>query len=165
MMRYFNLLIVLSLIFACKSSKTDLPAMIDCPDGGECDVKVMKNSVLNLKSDSIGEIYPEVSNEEGWQVIQVTYTEQAPENTVDGQYSEIVYMQIPMSFKDIRSSNKSLQNQKVIFGKFCKCPEAGYEKVISGDLELVNSKGSILLNLDFNTQKEKELKKIQAELN
>ena len=86
MMRYFNLLIVLSLIFACKSSKTDLPAMIDCPDGGECDVKVMKNSVLNLKSDSIGEIYPEVSNEEGWQVIQVTYTEQAPENTVDGQY-------------------------------------------------------------------------------
>ncbi|MFN2261133.1 MAG: hypothetical protein ABR595_03605 [Psychroflexus sp.] len=164
-MRYFNLLIVLSMIFACKSSKTDLPAMIDCPDGGECDVKVMKNSVLNLKSDTIGEIYPEISTEEGWQVIKITFIRKAPENTVDGQYSETVHMQIPMAFKDIQSSNKSLQNQKVLFGKSCKCPDAGYEKVISGDLELVNSKGSILLNLDFNTQKEKEMKKIQAELN
>ncbi|WP_127844842.1 hypothetical protein [Psychroflexus aestuariivivens] len=164
-MRYFKILIVLCIVFSCKSSKTGLPAMIDCPDGGECDVKVMKNSMLNLKSDSIGEIYPEVTEEEGWQVIEVTFSKKAPENTVDGQYSEIVYLQVPMSFKDIQSSNKSLQNQKVIFGKFCKCPEAGYEKVISGDLELVNSKGSILLNLTFDTEKEKELEKIQAELN
>ena len=122
-MRYYAFLVII-LFAACKSSQTDLPSLQDCPGDGDCQVEVFKKSRLILKENNneISDITLE--GDEDFQVIFIKY-----KDSINKDYGEEVYLQIPLRFKEIHSENHSLKNQKVVFRKLCDCTDAGFEQI------------------------------------
>lgn len=149
---------LLLLMLSCKSIQTDLPLLQGCPSDGNCKVEVFKNSKIVYKPSEDNNIDRlSIEDNSDFQVIQITYTGSRT-------YSEDLYLQIPLKFKEIISENHSLQNQKVIFRKLCDCNDAGYEKIISGKLELYHWKDYISLHLEFNSARSQSLNEFNLDI-
>lgn len=145
MMKYESLLL-LCMLLACKSAQTDLPVLQDCPNNGDCEVQVLKETKLFIGETSSG--ISEISFEEDpdFQVVFIQF-----KNSKKTNYTEEIYLQIPSRFKEIQSKNQSLQNQKVILGKLNASETMGFERVKQGQLRLVNMKDYISLHLEINS--------------
>jgi hypothetical protein len=98
-----------------------------------------------------------LEDDSDFQVIQITFT--SNEN-----YKEELYLQIPLKFKEIISENHSLQNQKLIFRKSCNCSDAGYERILSGKLELYHWKDYISMHLKFNSARSQSLNEFNLDI-
>jgi hypothetical protein len=157
-MRYFTLLVII-LLAACKSSQTDLPLLQECPGDGDCEVEVFKESRLILKEDNTGITEVTLEQDKDFQVVFVKYRD-----STNKGYSEEVYLQIPLRFKEIHSENHSLKNQKVMFGKLCDCPDKGFEKINSGVLKLINLNDYISLHLEIKSNKSQVVQTIDLDI-
>ena len=157
-MKYLGFLMVVVLV-ACKSAQTDLPLLQNCPDGGDCEVQVFKESRLIYKKASNNTSKIEIEQDSDFQVILITYSGDGSK-----EYKEEIYLQIPLRFKEIQSRNYSLQNQKVIYGKICDCPDKGYEYITSGKLELINLKEFISLHLEIKSSKSQVIKTLDLDI-
>lgn len=146
-MKYQSLIILLLLV-ACKTTQTDSPLLQDCPNNGDCEVQVLKETKLFISEDSMG--ISEISFEEDvdFQVIFIQFKDSKTTN-----YKEEIYLQIPSRFKEIQSKNQSLQNQKVIYGKMGDFGDDGFERVKDGELHLVKLKDHISLHLEINSER------------
>jgi hypothetical protein len=141
----FNTLFLLLAITSCKSSKErNLNSQLetinsDCPSDGNCSFEVLKNKSLQIKQDDFGALYPVL--EEGIShVIKFEYQRDEIENTQDGHYSELIYVELPQNMQSIQLINDDLSTVKVLFARLCFCRgQTGYYKVTKGQLEITKN--------------------------
>jgi hypothetical protein len=149
-----NLIICISvLLLGCNSvKKVDLSTsqvLSNCPDDGLCKVEILKNQCISIKNDAFGKLYYETSACDGKNVVRYTYTRNADEKYKDSGYREEVVFEVNSSLTSLNISNKSLQDTKMLFGRFCFCRGAtGYYYIKNGDLKIENSK----VFLDFKIE-------------
>jgi len=153
-MKILNLIIILSLI-GCNANKqlsanNKLSATTNmCPDDGVCTYKVLKNKNFIIKTDEFGNSYSELT--EGKKtVLKFEYSRNVPKNVQDGNYQEIVYIEIDAETKNIELENEALQNVNLGFGRICFCRgQTGYYKITEGELKLTKLKNNeyhVILN-------------------
>ena len=141
------------LLLGCNSvKKVDLSnsqALLNCPDDGLCKVEILKNRCISIKNDAFGKLYFEMSPCDGKSVVRYTYTRNSDEKYKDSGYQEEVIFELNASLSSLNLSNKSLQDTKMLFGRFCFCRGAtGYYYIKNGDLKIENSK----VFLDFKIE-------------
>lgn len=142
-MYLFNtIFLVLFLGTACKSSKesnlkTNLKTVnSNCPDDGVCSLEVLQNNSLEIKQDEIGALYP-VLTEGTSTILKFEYKRNEIANTQDGQYSELIYAELPQNIKNLELYDADLSTVKLLFARLCFCRgQTGYYKVSSGELEI-----------------------------
>ncbi len=171
-MKTFFLLIIILFANACKTTKENSDTnsieehnvvMEECPEKGECTLKVMKNSSLTIKEDTIGQIYPVIEKGD-YLVVEYTFLIKGPEGTADGNYSETLHFEIPNATKQLNLKDATLQDVDLLFGKHCFCKgEAGYYKVKKGELKLSKTSKELSIEVTYivyeTTQKTKQLSK------
>ncbi len=150
---------LLFIILACKSVKTDLPLLQNCPESGQCDVQVLKETKLIIQENEGKVTGLSYEPDSDFQVISIRYTALDQNN-----YSEIIYLQIPSTFKEIQSKNHSLQNQKLIVNKQCDCATSGYVKIMKGQLELINFEDYISLHLEIEPKDDYVVKIVDLDI-
>ncbi|NEV93637.1 hypothetical protein G3567_05650 [Psychroflexus sp. YR1-1] len=139
-------LLLLCMLLACKSAQTDLPLLQECPNNGDCEVQVLKETKLFISEMPSGILEISFEEDPDFQVVFIQF-----KNLKQTNYKEEIYLQIPSRFKEIQSKNQSLQNQKVILGKVDDSGTMGFERVKQGQLRLVHMKDYISLHLDINS--------------
>ena len=158
-MKIFLILFILILLSGCKSNQNTSEQSgaylkeISCPDSGNCEFEVLENSVLNVRTDEFGKLYPEVipGNKV---VIKFHYKKTVPENVMDANYSEYIYLEVNEYEPQLILRDKELQKVKMLFGRICFCRGAmGYFKVTKGSLYLFNIKGKLKMDLTFEVDK------------
>ena len=90
----------LLLLISCKSTQqvnsqvpnneTTITKIENCPENGTCTIELIPNKKLDFKTDEFGNLYPTINNGEKT-ILKYTFTKNPIENTVDSNYSEIVY--------------------------------------------------------------------------
>ena len=173
MYKYLVLVVILVFLNACKTTKdnnaiSDVNStegksvvMKNCPENADCTLKILNNSSLIIKEDTIGELYPVIEKGNGT-VIQYTFLRKGPEGTVDGDYSETLHFEIPNSTKILYLNDVNLQDVDLLFGKHCFCRgEAGYYKVNKGELQIIKTSKELTIDItyivDDTTQETKQL--------
>ncbi len=153
----FNILFfILLLTTSCKSSKegnlqTNLKTMdSNCPDDGICSLEVIKSKSLEIKQDAISALYP-VLTEGNSNVLKFSYKRNEIANTQDGQYSEVIYAELPENIKDIELNDANLSTVKLLFARLCFCRgQTGYYNVSKGKLEIQKKEdGTFNFKLQF----------------
>ena len=158
-MKLIALLSVLFLFSSCGNNKTivlnkdkEVIVLADGIDekGGNISVNLYIDSILNLKDDTIGAIYPVIESGDNL-VIDFKYEEKAPEGFADGDYSETLHFEIPNTTTILNLADDELSNVKLLFGKHCFCKgEAGYYKVKMGKMKIVKTESDIYFDISFN---------------
>lgn len=150
------ILFFLFIQISCKASKekglkTNLKSvMTNCPEDGICTFEVLKNKSLQVKKDGIGALYP-VFIEGKTNVLKFEYKRNDIPNTQDGNYSELIYVELPQEIENIEIANNNLSNLNVLFARLCFCRgQTGYYKVSKGLLEInKNNDNSFNFKLNF----------------
>jgi len=156
-MKYISFLSILIFFFGCHSNKTAVnqpehhlfnPTL--CPEDGVCTFEVFTNKTLNIQTDGIGALYPELLDGEKT-VVKFEYKRYEIPNTVDGGYSEVIYAEIDPNIKELSLENETLKQAKVLYGRLCFCRgETGYFYVNEGMLNISSHvDGSKTFSLDF----------------
>lgn len=148
----YTILFLLFVFIACKSAQTDIPSLEECPNEGDCQVQLFKETKLFLEEDEANIVEISFEDDLDFQVVLIQYKDKKRVG-----YSEEIYLQIPSRFKEIKSKNHSLQNQKLTFNKFCKCEDQGLEKIYKGELKLTKHKDKTSLHLEFYSTKQQFL--------
>ena len=146
-LRCLFLVVISSLLLACQSQK-GLNAQNDeikklssyCPDDGNCTFEVLTNSSLNLRTDGIGQLYPEVKKGNKT-VLKFEYKRTVDPRILDGGYTEIIYAEVDPEVEDLSLSDEQLNSANVVFGRLCYCKgQAGYFRIDQGSLEISTAK-------------------------
>ena len=145
--RYLFLVVISSVLLACQSQKS-LNTQYEkretlstfCPEDGNCTFEVLTNSSLNLQTDGIGQLYPEVKKGNKT-VLKFEYKRSVDPRIADGGYTEIVYAEIDPKTDNLSLSDEQLTSANVVFGRLCYCKgQAGYFRVDQGALEISTAK-------------------------
>jgi len=128
------------------------PPHINCPEGGDCTFEVIKNASLNLKTDGIGKLYPEIT-EGDKVVIKYHYEKDEIKDVMDAGLSEYVYLEFDPKARQIILKDKELQKVKMVYGRICRCSDMGYYRVKQGNLFLFNSYGNLQIRSSFKVNK------------
>jgi hypothetical protein len=154
-MRYLYLLIICFLISSCNTKQKALivkeadKTTSFCPDDGHCAFEVLQNKSLNLKYDGIGELYPKISKGNNV-ILKFEYKRNEIPNTVDGNYSEFIYVELNPNNLIIELENSQLKEVKLLFARLCFCRgQTGYYKVKNGKLSISKENNNYKFNLDF----------------
>jgi hypothetical protein len=111
-----------------------------CPEDGNCTFEVLTNSSLNLQTDGIDQLYPQVKKGNKT-VLKFEYKRSVDPRIADGGYTEIVYAEIDPKTKDLSLSDKQLTSANVVFGRLCFCKgQAGYFRIDQGSLVISTAK-------------------------
>ena len=154
-------LLILVSITACSSSKTEQndkrvslpPPHINCPEDGDCSFEILKNSILEIKYDSQGKMYPDIKKGNKV-VIKYHYKKKTEKDVMDNSYSEYVYLEFDPDEKQVVLKDKELGKVKMIFGRICYCKGSmGYFPVKEGSLVLFNLGNSLQIRTSFKVNK------------
>ena len=153
---YFIFFII---VFACKTNQNTSEESgghlkdISCPDDGNCSFEVIENSSLELKLDEFGKLYPVIGPGEKT-VIKFRYDKKVDPKIMDGNYAELVYMEVNKNEPRLILKDMELQNTKMVFGRLCHCRDtSGYFRVSQGELYLYNYNGKLQMNLEFEVKR------------
>jgi len=121
-----------------------------CPEKGVCTIELIPNKTIVFKTDNIGIMYPVIS-EGDKTILKYTYKRNEIPNTQDGNYTEIIYAELPATITTIKLSNEALQQIKLYFGRLCYCKgETGYFPIKNGDFKIIkNDKNSFKIDFNF----------------
>jgi hypothetical protein len=146
-LRCLLLVVISSVLLGCQSQKgldaqnekeENLSAF--CPKDGNCTFEVLTNSSLNLQTDGIGQLYPQVKKGNKT-VLKFEYKRSVDPRIADGGYTEIVYAEIDPKTKDLNLSDEQLTSANVVFGRLCFCRgQAGYFRIDQGALVISTAK-------------------------
>ena len=141
------------LLLGCNSvKKVDLSnnqTLLNCPDDGLCKVEILKNQCISIKNDEFGKLYYELLPCDEKNVVRYIYTRSVDEKYKDSGYREEVVFEVNSALSSMSLSDNTLQNMKMLFGRFCFCRGAtGYYYIKNGDLKIDNYKGV----LDFKIE-------------
>ena len=148
--KLFSVLLICLLIqLSCKASKekdliTNLkPVMTNCPEDGICTFEILKKKSLRVEKDGIGSLYP-ILLDGKTNVLKFEYKRNEIPNTQDGNYSELIYAELPQKIEDIKLVDNNLS-------RLCFCRgQTGYYKVSKGQLEISkNNDDSFNFKLNF----------------
>lgn len=105
----------------------------NCPPDGQCEVSVLKNQKLVIKTDDLGGIYFETTTDTNYSVIKYTYQKTVEKELQDASYKEEIIFEIKNYSKDFSLANQEMQQTKILFGRHCYCKgQAGYFRINSG---------------------------------
>lgn len=137
-----------------ETKKASLPTPhINCPENGDCTFEVLENSVLNIKHDDNGQLYPEIAAGDQL-VVKYTYDKKTVKGVMDGNYTEYVYFEFNPNEAQYILKDKELQKAKMLFGRICYCKGSmGYFPVLEGNLFMFNRKGNLHLRTSFKVHK------------
>lgn len=158
-MKNIYAIFALFLLLGCKSNQSTSEQSgsylneISCPESGNCEFEVLQNSILNIKTDEFGKLYPEVAPGNKV-VIKFHYKKTVPEKVMDANYSEYIYLEINEYEPQLILKDKELQKVKMLFGRICFCRgAAGYFRVTAGSLYLFNMNKKLKMDLMFEVNK------------
>ena len=158
-MKNTYIIFALFLLLGCKTNQSASEQSgaylkeISCPESGNCEFEVLQNSILNIKTDEFGKLYPEVSPGNKV-VIKFHYKKIEPENVMDASYSEYIYLEVNENEQQLILKDKELQKVKMLYGRICFCRDAaGYFRVTKGSLYLFNSNKKLKMDLTFEVNK------------
>lgn len=153
-MRYLYILIFF-LISSCNAKQKVLliketdKTTTYCPEDGVCTFEVLQNKFLKILKDEFGNLYPEISDGNGI-ILKFEYTRNQIPNTVDGHYSELIYVEITKNNLLLELENVQLQEVKLLFARLCFCRgQTGYYKVKKGKLSISKENDKYQFNLEF----------------
>lgn len=127
------------------------PPVINCPKDGNCTFEVLENVSLNLKTDGIGKLYPEITAGDK-SVIKYHYEKNVDKEVMDAGLSEYLYLEFDPLERQIILKDKELQKVKMIYGKVCRCSDMGYYRVTEGNLFLFNRNGNLQIRSAFQVK-------------
>jgi hypothetical protein len=136
-MKYLILFILGLYFLGCKTHSNQNNK--NCPEDGICTFKITEAHRLEVKSDDLGQKYYQLISSANHHILQYTYLVKGSENTMDGNQTETLLIEIPSYFRDkISKSDESLQDLKMIFDKqcFCRDQKVGVFEVKNGTLTL-----------------------------
>ena len=132
------------------SKAKEYSIMSPCPENGVCKIQILKNKSLNVKTDDLGILYYQLSDNENTSVIQYTYDRKVEKGLEDAQHREEIIFEIKNITTELNLQDNSLQETKMLFGRLCFCRgQTGYYKVENGTLKLQNTNEIITLDLNF----------------
>lgn len=155
-------LLILS-VLGCKSKqfsknktipeKSKIHIIKNYNESTECTFEVFKNASLQ-PSIASGYMKPDILKGENY-VVVYQYAEEAPRNTADGGYKEMLYFEIPREIKEAFITNKSLKEYNVMYGRFCYCKDGGtgYFPVDNGKLKLKRANDTLYIDFQFKVGK------------
>ena len=105
-----------------------------CPEDGNCTIEVLNNKTLKTLKTSLGETYTEIVDGESI-VIKFEYKRHDIPDTVDGQYSEQVLIELDKN--NLETEEVLTSKSNVMFARFCYCKgQTGYYRVSQGNLSV-----------------------------
>jgi hypothetical protein len=137
--------------------------MTICPEDGTCTFEVLTNSAFEIKKDEYGLSYGKLVVSDKT-LMRFEYIRNTPENTADGQYNELIYIEIDPDTEMLDLKDEDLKKANVTFGRVCFCPgQNGYYPVTKGQLKLNKLKdNSFELSLNFRA---KDLPQVITQIN
>ncbi|WP_341216276.1 hypothetical protein [uncultured Wocania sp.] len=140
-MKYLYGLYLVICLVSCKAKNEIKPinnkgiSIAACPENGVCSLGVYKNKTLQVKTDNLGMIYPEMKNG-NYLVLKFEYKKNENSNYVDGGYREEIFIELNPENLEIETTN--LQDEKLFFARWCYCKgQTGYYKINQGKLSVV----------------------------
>ncbi|WP_157491986.1 hypothetical protein [Gelidibacter mesophilus] len=107
-----------------------------CPDNGECHFSSTPNQSIILKKDEFGIGYAQFSKSDNT-LLKFEYQRNAPLNTLDRQYIERIYFELPNPPKPLLLQNRDLVKINLLFERVCFCKgHTGFYKISEGVLSL-----------------------------
>ena len=153
-MRYLYILICF-LISSCNAKqKVLIVKEVDktisfCPDDGVCTFEVLQNKSLSILKDEFRNLYPKISDGDNI-ILKFEYKRNEIPNTVDGHYSELIYVELNSNKLIIELENSKLQEVNLLFARLCFCRgQTGYYKVKKGKLSISKENDKYQFNLEF----------------
>lgn len=120
--------------------------------------ELQENKQLSIKKEeATGYLYPDITEGNNL-VILFNYNKKAPEGVADGNHSETIHFEIPKEFNSLHKKDEELTDVKLLYGKHCFCEDAGYYKVLNGELSVIKQNSKISFELSF------ELDGIESEI-
>ena len=154
-MKYLYILITCFLAFSCNSNQKVLAAKdadeitIYCPKDGICTFEILKSRSLKILKDEFDNLYPEISDGDNI-ILKFEYKRNEIPNTVDGHYSELIYVELNSNKLIIELENSKLQEVNLLFARLCFCRgQTGYYKVKKGKLAISKENDKYQFNLEF----------------
>lgn len=158
-MRLILTFLILLIVNSCKTvpdsskSSSKLQTIANCPEDGICNIEVLKNTQLILKTDEFGSLYPHL--EEGNHIVlKFEFIRNEIPDTSDSGYREEIYLQLNPEAMEVELQNKSLSDVNLLFGRLCFCRgQTGYYRIKTGYLSIKKvQNNSYQLNLEFKSE-------------
>ena len=154
-MRFLYFLFLCFLIISCNTNQKLLTdqkvnkTTLSCPEDGVCTFEILENKSLKLLNDGIGKLYPDISNGDNI-ILKFEYKRNEIPNTVDGHYSELVYVELNPNNLTFELENSQLKEVKILFARLCFCRgQTGYYKVNKGKLTITKEMNNYQFNFEF----------------
>jgi hypothetical protein len=133
------------LLLSCSAQKQGVISSVSltsaCPKNAKCTIELIQNKSIVLKKDDFGRDYYELSESAATNVIKYEFSRIVKGNVQDGGYREEVIFEIEQNPDAVILTDKSLQNVKMLYGRFCFCKgQTGYYKVAEGALNINGTK-------------------------
>ncbi len=160
MSKKLSLLTLLLIVASCASKKNaavlEASLSSECPKDGDCKIEVFDRKSMVLKVAEAGSLYYELEDNASTKVLKYTYNRKVKGDIQDASYREELIFEIPSNREVFKFTDESLQDAKLLFGRFCYCKgQTGYYKIDSG--LLAGSKNKELeatqINLNFKIKK------------
>ncbi len=156
-------------VYSCKTANENslnhkrTISITECPSDGTCSFKTSYNKSIKLVNDEFGSAYPIFSDDKSI-LLTFSYKRNEIPNTADGNYEEIVYIQLDKNNLELNLKDKELKKVNLTFARLCFCRGAtGYYSIDNGNLSIKKiDKKTYQVNLYF---KATEVPQIINEIN
>ncbi len=125
----------------------------NCDKNGTCELKLNPNKNITFQKDKFENLYPIISDGEKT-LLTFTFKRNPIKNTQDGNYTEIIYAELPKTIKEISLKDDTLKQIKLHFARLCFCKgETGYYPIEKGTFNLTKiDKDSIKIVCNFKVK-------------
>lgn len=147
------LLSVLSLA-SCQCKKAAVQATTanltsECPKEGTCTIELMKNKSMVVKQDEFGSLFYNLEDNASKTVVKYIYKKTVKGDIQDANYREEVIFELDNTAKTVTVSDAGLQDNQLLFGRFCFCRgQTGYYKINQGKLTIDSGKAELNFKTD-----------------
>ena len=166
-MKYLFLLFLLVFSCASKQNATAIDSIqtnaSPCPEDGDCIFEVLSNQSFSIEKDGIGALYPKIVAGNTI-ILKFEYKRNDIPNTANGQYRELVYLELNRDHLEIDLKEDELNNVKALFARLCFCRgQTGYYIINQGQLSIKKlSENQYHLNMRFQID---EVPQVISEIN
>lgn len=152
----FIVFIAFFTVYSCKTtnenslSQKKIISKTEYPSDGTCSFETSYNKSFKLVNDEFGNAYPKFSDDKSL-LLTFTYKRNEIPNTVDGNYEEIIYIQLDKNNLEFNLKDKELSKVNLTFARLCFCRGAtGYYSIDNGHLSIINiNNKTYQVNLNF----------------
>ena len=163
-MKTFFIFLSLLVCLSCNSLK-NFEEYPDCPEGYDCNAELIKDTSILILEDTIGKNYVKLEDSDKYHTIKYTYGYQSSPQLADANYSEVIFFQIPADTDNYQLNGKEVKTANFIVAKFCFCPDAGYEIINDGSINVAVEDNKYFVSLDFLVNKRMKLNRIKTIIN